>query len=153
MHIMIVLLLHMFAACIHVMRTHVAGCCFSNMMLLLAHTALCCVAEAIRESDIAKLSFAVQLAEGLFSRQQQHEHQQQQGDNTSTSSSRTSRTDSGAAAKNHDGHADEDGSNMLLHGSFQPGSMLWLIQRDFLQGAGAQQAVEEALAVVPNPQV
>jgi hypothetical protein len=34
----------------------------------------------------------------------------------------------------------------------QPGSMLWLIQRDFLQGKTVQQLVGEALAPVPNPQ-
>jgi len=30
--------------------------------------------------------------------------------------------------------------------------MLWVIQRDFLQGKGVQQVVDEALAPVPNPE-
>jgi hypothetical protein len=34
----------------------------------------------------------------------------------------------------------------------QPGSMLWLIQRDFLQGKTVQQLVGEALAPEHNPQ-
>lgn len=33
----------------------------------------------------------------------------------------------------------------------QPGSMLWLIQRDFLEGKSVQQLVKDALAPVPNP--
>lgn len=35
---------------------------------------------------------------------------------------------------------------------FEPGSMLWVIQRDFLQGKSVQQLVHDALAPVPNPQ-
>ncbi|WIA40191.1 hypothetical protein OEZ86_013580 [Tetradesmus obliquus] len=34
----------------------------------------------------------------------------------------------------------------------EPGSMLWVIQRDFLQGKSVQQLVKDALAPVPNPQ-
>eukprot|EP00775_Hariotina_reticulata_P007219 gene7219-7432_t len=34
----------------------------------------------------------------------------------------------------------------------EPGSMLWVIQRDFLQGKSVQQLVNDALAPVPNPQ-
>lgn len=34
----------------------------------------------------------------------------------------------------------------------EPGSMLWVIQRDFLQGKSVQQLVADALAPVPNPQ-
>ncbi|KAF6248953.1 guanylate-binding protein [Scenedesmus sp. NREL 46B-D3] len=33
----------------------------------------------------------------------------------------------------------------------EPGSMLWVIQRDFLQGKSVQQLVTDALAPVPNP--
>lgn len=33
----------------------------------------------------------------------------------------------------------------------EPGSMLWVIQRDFLQGKSVQQLVDDALAPVPNP--
>lgn len=33
----------------------------------------------------------------------------------------------------------------------EPGSMLWVIQRDFLQGKSVQQLVNDALAPVPNP--
>jgi hypothetical protein len=34
----------------------------------------------------------------------------------------------------------------------EPGSMLWVIQRDFLQGKSVQQLVNDALAPVSNPQ-
>lgn len=33
----------------------------------------------------------------------------------------------------------------------EPGSMLWLIQRDFLEGKTVQSMVSEALQPVPNP--
>ncbi|MEW5316092.1 MAG: hypothetical protein WDW38_007478 [Sanguina aurantia] len=68
--------------------------------------------EAVRQSDISKLSFAVDLAQGFYERF-------------------------------HD--AGSTGSD------FEPGSMLWVIQRDFLQGKSADALVREALALVPNP--
>jgi hypothetical protein len=91
-------------------------------------------AEAIRESDIAKLSFAVQLADGLFG----HEA----GDASEDGHRLPSIESNGLpGALAHD----------VLSGSFEPGALLFLIQRDFLLGGGAQQAVDEALAPVPNP--
>lgn len=72
--------------------------------------------ETIRESDIAKLSFAVELAQGLYDRQTDEGQQQlqQQGG------------DAGTAGQEQGG------------GAFAPGAMLWLIQRDFLQVGGCQ---------------
>eukprot|EP00877_Chromochloris_zofingiensis_P014120 jgi/Chrzof1/8962/Cz03g31040.t1 len=66
--------------------------------------------ETIRESDVSKLSFAVDLAAGFYDNYQ--------------------------------------GSQGV---PVQPGSMLWLIQRDFLEGKSVQQLVKDALAPVPNP--
>jgi hypothetical protein len=34
--------------------------------------------------------------------------------------------------------------------AFEPAKLLWLIQRDFLQGKSVQQMVNEALQRVPN---
>jgi hypothetical protein len=34
--------------------------------------------------------------------------------------------------------------------AFEPAKLLWLIQRDFLQGKSVQQMVDEALQRVPN---
>lgn len=67
--------------------------------------------ETVRESDIQKLSFAVELAEGFY--------------------------------------ADVQGGG----GSspVEPGNMLWLIQRDFLEGKTVQDMVSEALQPVANP--
>ncbi|DBA92145.1 TPA: hypothetical protein ACH3X1_015866 [Trebouxia sp. C0004] len=67
--------------------------------------------ETVRESDIQKLSFAVELAEGFY--------------------------------------ADVQGGG----GSspVEPGNMLWLIQRDFLEGKTVQDMVSEALLPVANP--
>ncbi|MED6182082.1 hypothetical protein PIB30_025319 [Stylosanthes scabra] len=64
--------------------------------------------ETIREADISRLSFAVELAEEFYGR-----------------------------VKGQDV-------------AFEPAKLLWLIQRDFLQGKSVQQMVEEALRRVPN---
>ncbi|GAB4814626.1 hypothetical protein N2152v2_001672 [Parachlorella kessleri] len=75
--------------------------------------------EAIRESDLEKLSFAVELAKAFY--------------DTDTEGQKA------AAAS---------GSATL---PIRPGHMVWLIQRDFLQGKTLQDTLAEALAPVPNP--
>ncbi|XP_015166550.1 guanylate-binding protein 5-like isoform X2 [Solanum tuberosum] len=64
--------------------------------------------EMIREADISRLSFAVELAEEFYGR-----------------------------VKGQDV-------------AFEPAKLLWLIQRDFLQGKSVQEMVNEALRRVPN---
>ncbi|KAL7151460.1 hypothetical protein ABFS83_04G032800 [Erythranthe nasuta] len=64
--------------------------------------------ETIREADISRLSFAVELAEEFYGR-----------------------------VKGQDV-------------AFEPAKLLWLIQRDFLQGKSVQQMVDESLRQVPN---
>lgn len=64
--------------------------------------------ETIREADISRLSFAVELAEEFYGR-----------------------------VKGQDV-------------AFEPARLLWLIQRDFLQGKSVQELVNEALRRVPN---
>lgn len=64
--------------------------------------------ETIREADISRLSFAVELAEEFYGR-----------------------------VKGQDV-------------AFEPAKLLWLIQRDFLQGKTVQEMVDEALRRVPN---
>ncbi|CAL2280741.1 unnamed protein product [Prunus armeniaca] len=66
------------------------------------------LAETIREADIARLSFAVELAEEFYGR-----------------------------VKGQDV-------------AFEPAKLLWLIQRDFLQGKSVEDMVHEALLHVPN---
>lgn len=84
--------------------------------------------ETIRESDISKLSFAVELAAGLYDRY------------------------SAAAAAGEPGGAGAGREGALTSGSsFGPGAMLWLIQRDFLQGKSAAELVVQVLKPVPNP--
>lgn len=68
--------------------------------------------ETVRESDIQKLSFAVELADAFF-------YNGQAGDHPS---------------------------------ALQPATMLWLIQRDFLQGKSVGEMVKTALAEQPNPE-
>ncbi|KAJ8749472.1 hypothetical protein K2173_025667 [Erythroxylum novogranatense] len=64
--------------------------------------------ETIREADISRLSFAVEIAEEFYGR-----------------------------VKGQDV-------------AFEPAKLLWLIQRDFLQGKSVQEMVNEALQHVPN---
>lgn len=64
--------------------------------------------ETIREADISRLSFAVELAEEFYGRVKGQEI------------------------------------------AFEPAKLLWLIQRDFLQGKSVQEMVNEALQRVPN---
>ncbi|XP_071689456.1 uncharacterized protein [Rutidosis leptorrhynchoides] len=64
--------------------------------------------ETIREADISRLSFAVELAEEFYGRVQ--------------------------------------GQDV----AFEPAKLLWLIQRDFLQGKSVKEMVDEALRHVPN---
>ncbi|WMV36215.1 hypothetical protein MTR67_029600 [Solanum verrucosum] len=64
--------------------------------------------EMIREADISRLSFAIELAEEFYGR-----------------------------VKGQDV-------------AFEPAKLLWLIQRDFLQGKSVQEMVNEALQRVPN---
>ncbi|KAL5702149.1 hypothetical protein ACHQM5_027399 [Ranunculus cassubicifolius] len=64
--------------------------------------------ETIREADISRLSFAVELAEEFY------------------------------------------GSFQGQDVAFEPAKLLWLIQRDFLQGKSVQEMVNEALQLVPN---
>ncbi|KAM1475074.1 hypothetical protein ACFX2I_031015 [Malus domestica] len=72
--------------------------------------------ETIREADIARLSFAVELGEEFYGRS--------------------------AVC-----------SILVVIGqdvAFEPAKLLWLIQRDFLQGKSVQEMVNEALLRVPN---
>ncbi|KAG6438273.1 hypothetical protein SASPL_103210 [Salvia splendens] len=85
--------------------------------------------ETIREADISRLSFAVELAEEFYGR-------------------------SVIACKF------EVASSFIAHiflwlifgqdVAFEPAKLLWLIQRDFLQGKSVQEMVDEALRRVPN---
>ncbi|GIL50375.1 hypothetical protein Vafri_6610 [Volvox africanus] len=88
--------------------------------------------ETIRESDVAKLSFAVELARGFYDRSEQA--------NTSDSGGWEVDDGSGDITKSRSGD-----------GGVEPGSMLWLIQRDFLHGQTADQLVKSVLAPVDNP--
>jgi Guanylate-binding protein, N-terminal domain len=81
--------------------------------------------ESIRESDVEKLSFAAELAKAFYT--------------TSTSNENNN---------NDDGNNEEGG---VQDTPIRPGSMVWLIQRDFLQGATLKKTLETALKQVPNP--
>ncbi|KAH0663600.1 hypothetical protein KY285_028581 [Solanum tuberosum] len=81
--------------------------------------------EMIREADISRLSFAIELAEEFYGRRS---------------------------------FSDPVVSSMFIalpgtqseDVAFEPAKLLWLIQRDFLQGKSVQEMVNEALRRVPN---
>uniref|UniRef100_A0A1D1ZYE9 GB1/RHD3-type G domain-containing protein n=1 Tax=Auxenochlorella protothecoides TaxID=3075 RepID=A0A1D1ZYE9_AUXPR len=73
--------------------------------------------EAIRESDLERLSFAVELAKAFYA----------------------------------DPAGREPGGLASPPTALEPGAMLWLIQRDFLQGDSLEETLAAALAPVPNP--
>ncbi|KAJ8513040.1 hypothetical protein OPV22_003474 [Ensete ventricosum] len=66
------------------------------------------IPETVREADISRLSFAVEIADEFYARMKGKEV------------------------------------------AFKPAKLLWLIQRDFLEGCSVQEMVDEALRPVPN---
>ncbi|XWS76326.1 hypothetical protein CRYUN_Cryun01aG0166400 [Craigia yunnanensis] len=72
--------------------------------------------ETIREADISRLSFAVELAEEFYGRFALLPYTEWKGQDI----------------------------------AFEPAKLLWLIQRDFLQGKSVKEMVDEALRHVPN---
>ena len=87
--------------------------------------------ETVKESDIAKLSFAVELAEEFFARA---------GGGGGAG---------GGAGGEGDGDDDDETTHSQLR-TFLPHSLMWLIQRDFLEG-GVREMVADALKPVNNP--
>lgn len=82
--------------------------------------------ESIRESDLEKLSFAVELGKAFFSAEG------------------LSAAGAGGAAEGGNGLAAAQGGGGALGGDalpIQPGNMVWLIQRDFLQVRAGQGVV------------
>lgn len=77
--------------------------------------------ETVKEADIEKLSFAVEIAEEFFDR---------------------------STAEDSLGNRP---SYRKRRGTFQMPHLLWLVQRDFLQGKTVKEMVDEALSIVPNP--
>eukprot|EP00887_Chlorella_sp_A99_P007143 scaffold2.g7143.t1 len=90
--------------------------------------------ESIRESDLEKLSFAVQLAAAFYS-----------ADGGGTPGLSPGGGGAAAAAAGGGGGEGEE--------PVRPGSMVWLIQRDFLRGKGLAQTLQDALQPVANPHV
>ena len=97
--------------------------------------------ETVKEGDIEKLSFAVELAQEFYTR-------------ASANNDDGGRPDGQVKVSGYDDDEDEavidaDVSSQLA--SFLPRSLVWLIQRDFLEGSTVNQMVRDALKSVPNP--
>jgi hypothetical protein len=97
-----------------------------SLAALLSSVLIYNLPETIREDDVAKLAFVAELA---------HEFGRRVG---------------GAAAAVAVA-AGAAGPSAAKAGGWSPPSLLWLIQRDFLQGAGAAEHVAQSLRPVPNP--
>ncbi|CAI5989455.1 unnamed protein product [Closterium sp. NIES-65] len=92
------------------------------------------LAETVKEADIAKLSFAVELAEEFYGRW-------------------VGKPGWGMSGERVKG--DGGGEGQACRGRdevFTPAKLLWLIQRDFLEGKTVQEMVRGALQPVPNPE-
>lgn len=87
--------------------------------------------EAIRESDIAKLSFAVELADGFYRRKMPA---------TSSHGGDLARSNSDISG----GESEEVDEAAV---SMEPGNMLWVIQRDFLQVSACCMSLATALTL------
>ena len=102
--------------------------------------------ETVRESDIEKLSFAVELAQAFFAdmkaRNSFREYHYLQRVCLITSGCHHTYKGTVYAPARSQG----DGGS-----SVEPGNMLWLIQRDFLEGKSVEAMVKESLAPVANP--
>ncbi|KAG1661270.1 hypothetical protein FOA52_003728 [Chlamydomonas sp. UWO 241] len=116
--------------------------------------------ETIRESDIGKLSFAVELANGLYERGVDGgtDGGTVTPGGTPAATTATATSQQLQQLRGKAGSAGAQGAAALplpgdaaRAGQFEPGAMLWLIQRDFLQGKTASDVVAEALSAVPNP--
>ncbi|KAG2451674.1 hypothetical protein HYH02_003454 [Chlamydomonas schloesseri] len=104
--------------------------------------------ETIRESDVAKLSFAVELAQGFYEHDLGTAAAAAAGGSGSKDGDITGGGGGAAQVQEPGGGGGGGGGG----NSVEPGSMLWLIQRDFLQGQTADQLVRAVLQPVPNPQ-
>ena len=89
------------------------------------------VPEAVREGDIEKLAFVVELAAEFWSR--------------------IGRGGAPAVGAGGDDGGTGGGEGARSPPVWAPPSLLWLIQRDFLQGAEASEHVAATLRPVPNP--
>ena len=104
--------------------------------------------ETVRESDIEKLSFAVELAQAFFSDMKARNR-------APASYSWVASRVCAATSTRYEPHEDTIYILANLQGdggsSVEPGNMLWLIQRDFLEGKSVEVMVKESLAPVANP--
>ncbi|KAI3428317.1 hypothetical protein D9Q98_006697 [Chlorella vulgaris] len=110
--------------------------------------------ETIRESDLEKLSFAVELSKAFFLPEDPVGSGAAHGSSAGSSGTAddaagsTAGGDGGVRGGATGGDAGAGSGEVL---PIQPGHMVWLIQRDFLQGKSLGQTLTDALQLVPNP--
>lgn len=100
--------------------------------------------ETVKEGDIEKLSFAVELAQEFYTRASAKGG----GDGGGDGAFHAVVAGGGYEDDEEDEAVGADASQLA---SFLPRSLVWLIQRDFLEGSTVNQMVKEALRSVPNP--
>ncbi len=101
--------------------------------------------ETIRESDLEKLSFATELAEALF--------EAPGGDDGGMMGAGMGDPNGGGGMLNTRNlrGGGESSDTLRAGGAFAGTNMLWVIQRDFLQGKTPQAMLSEAMEPVANP--
>lgn len=95
--------------------------------------------ESIRESDLEKLSFAVELSKAFYTTD---------GAAVAVTAAAAGNGEGGGGGSAVQGAGEQQQQEAV---PVQPGNMVWLIQRDFLQGNSLEQTLHDALQVVPNP--
>ena len=100
--------------------------------------------ETVKEGDIEKLSFALELAREFSGRTKVRANEIARGEDASSFAK-----DSPFAYDDDDDDLGRWDASQLR--AFLPDSLLWLIQRDFLEGSTVTEMVDQALRSVANP--
>ena len=100
--------------------------------------------ETVKEGDIEKLSFALELAREFSGRTKVRANEIARGEDASSFAE-----DSPFAYDDDDDDLGRWDASQLR--AFLPDSLLWLIQRDFLEGSTVTEMVDQALRSVANP--
>ena len=108
--------------------------------------------ETVKEGDIEKLSFALELAKEFSGKTDPDPDRSPPSPSAAdprVNDDRPGDADSNISDEISDSEISDADSSQLA--AFLPSSLVWLIQRDFLEGSTVNEMVRAALREVPNP--
>jgi uncharacterized membrane protein YgcG len=110
------------------------------------------LAETIKQADIERLAFASQLSQEFWHRAQRTARGgvSSHGASSRSRSSTESDTDGSRRGRREDNDGGGDGGGgggdgRVLHSKWRPPALLWLVQRDFLEGGSVEAYLHQAL--------